>query len=92
MRTRLCDWLVNYVVTGSELEGKTEAVLAKLRELSASALGMTRQALDLGGQIGFESALTNVENLYLHELMKTDDAEEGVRAFMEKRKPEWRNK
>jgi cyclohexa-1,5-dienecarbonyl-CoA hydratase len=84
--------LVNYVVPMNEIETKTEAVLAKLRELSASALGMARQALDLGGQIGFESALTNVENLYLHELMRTDDAEEGVGAFMEKRKPEWRNK
>jgi len=27
--------------------------------------------------------------LYLNELMKTDDAQEGVRAFMEKRKPKF---
>jgi len=33
-----------------------------------------------------------VENLYLHELLKTEDAEEGVRAFIEKRKPKWKNK
>jgi cyclohexa-1,5-dienecarbonyl-CoA hydratase len=79
-------------VPSSELAAKTESVLEKLRELSASALGMTRAALDIAGQIGFESGLTNVENLYLHELMKTKDAEEGVRAFMEKRKPEWKNK
>jgi cyclohexa-1,5-dienecarbonyl-CoA hydratase len=83
---------VNYVVPGSELEDKTQSIIEKLRELSAAALGMTRTALDLAGQIGFESALTNVENLYLHELMKTDDAEEGVRAFMEKRQPQWRNR
>ena len=61
-------------------------------QLSASALSMTRMALDLGTRQSFESALTNVENLYLHELMKTEDAEEGVRAFIEKRKPEWKNK
>jgi cyclohexa-1,5-dienecarbonyl-CoA hydratase len=84
--------LVNYVVPGSELEDKTQGIIEKLRELSAAALGMTRTALDLAGQIGFESALTNVENLYLHELMRTEDAEEGVRAFMEKRKPQWRNR
>jgi cyclohexa-1,5-dienecarbonyl-CoA hydratase len=84
--------LVNYLVPGSELEDKTQSIIEKLQELSAAALGMTRTALDLAGQIGFESALTNVENLYLHELMKTEDAEEGVRAFMEKRKPQWHNR
>jgi enoyl-CoA hydratase/carnithine racemase len=83
---------VNYVVPPDALAGKTEELLGKLRELSGAALSMTRMALDLGTRPGFESALTNVENLYLHELMKTEDAEEGVRAFMEKRKPEWRNR
>ncbi len=84
--------LVNYVLPSVELEQKTESILAKLRELSASSLAMTRAALDLGGQSGFDAALAEVENLYLHELMKTEDAQEGSGAFMEKRKPEWRNK
>ena len=84
--------LVSYVVPSVELEQKTESLLVKLRELSASSLAMTRAALDLGGRSGFESVLTEVEDLYLNELMKTEDASEGVHAFMEKRKPEWRNK
>ena len=84
--------LVNYVLPTAELEGKTESILARLRELSGSSLGMTRTALDLGSQGDFDAVLSEVENLYLHELMKTEDAQEGSRAFMEKRKPEWRNK
>jgi cyclohexa-1,5-dienecarbonyl-CoA hydratase len=84
--------LVNYVVPSAELEQKAQVLLGKLRELSASSLAMTRAALDLGGRSGFDSALEQVENLYLQELMKTDDAKEGVKAFMNKRKPEWRNK
>jgi cyclohexa-1,5-dienecarbonyl-CoA hydratase len=84
--------LVNYVVPGDELEMKLSGVLAKLRELSASSLAMTRAALDLGARNSFQSILGEVENLYLHELMKTEDAHEGVRSFMEKRKPEWRHK
>ncbi len=84
--------LVNYVVPGAELEPKLQSVLAKVRDLSAAALALTRAALDLGGQISFQSALTEVENLYLHELMKTEDAQEGVRSFLEKRKPEWRHR
>src|SRR5436190_14218798 len=42
--------LVSYVVTSAELEQKTESVLVKLRELSASSLAMTRAALDLGSR------------------------------------------
>jgi cyclohexa-1,5-dienecarbonyl-CoA hydratase len=84
--------LVNYVVPANELEPRLQNVLGKLRELSASALAMTRAALDLGAQNNFQAVLTEVENLYLHELMKTEDAHEGVRSFMEKRKPEWHHK
>ena len=84
--------LASYVVPSAELEQKTESILVRLRELSGSSLAMTRAALDLGGRSGFESVLTEVEDLYLNELMKTEDASEGVHAFMEKRKPEWRNK
>jgi|SRR5215510_5463211 len=84
--------LVNYVVPPEELESKTNELLAKLRELSASSLVMARSALDLATRKNFESLVQEVENLYLHELMRTSDADEGVRAFMEKRKPEWRNK
>ena len=84
--------LVNYVTPGSELSQQTESLLAKLRELSSSSLQITRTAIELGKWGNFESALTEVENLYLHKLMQTPDATEGVQAFMNKRKPEWRNK
>jgi enoyl-CoA hydratase/carnithine racemase len=40
----------------------------------------------------FEDALKRVEDLYLNELMKTEDAHEGINAFMQKRKPVWKNK
>ncbi len=84
--------LVSYVTSSAELAPKTLSVLGKLRELSASSLGLTRSALELGSRNSFEAALAEAENLYLHELMKTEDASEGVRAFMEKRKPEWRHR
>jgi enoyl-CoA hydratase/carnithine racemase len=84
--------LVNYVVPAAELEPRLQNVLAKLRDLSAAALAMTRSALDLGAQNNFQAVLTEIENLYLHELMKTEDAHEGVRSFMEKRKPEWHHR
>lgn len=85
--------LINYVVRASELQQKTASVLAKLRELSSSSVGMTHAALELGAAGGnLDSALERLENFYLNDLMKTEDAQEGVRAFIEKRKPVWRNK
>lgn len=84
--------LVNHVVESGQLEAKLQEVLSKLREMSAPALEMTRRALDTARGRPFLDALEKVEDLYLNELMKTEDAQEGVRAFVEKRKPEWRNK
>ena len=37
----------------------------------------------------FDKGLAKAEKIYLEELMRTADAEEGIRAFMEKRDPKW---
>jgi cyclohexa-1,5-dienecarbonyl-CoA hydratase len=84
--------LCNHVVPGAHLEPKLNEVLAKLRELSGTSLSFARQSLDLGRGRSIEQALSEQENVYLHELMKTQDANEGVKAFMEKRKAIWRHR
>jgi cyclohexa-1,5-dienecarbonyl-CoA hydratase len=84
--------LVNYVVNTEQLTQKCLEILSKLRESSAVALELTRKALDLGNGYNFDALLKDVENIYLHELMKTEDANEGIAAFLAKRKPVWRNR
>lgn len=84
--------LINYVVPENELATKTNELLDKLRGLSAAALDLTKRSIDAARGKPFEGALKEAENLYLHDLMKTDDATEGINAFIEKRKPEWRNR
>ncbi|MBA3255695.1 MAG: enoyl-CoA hydratase/isomerase family protein, partial [Pyrinomonadaceae bacterium] len=74
---------------GNQLEPKLLELLLKLRELSATSLELTRKAIDLGRGRSIDSALAEVENVYLHELMETKDANEGINAFVEKRKPVW---
>ena len=84
--------LCNHVVPGAHLEAKLLEVLAKLRELSGTSLTFAKQSLDLGRGRSIDDALTEQENIYIHELMKTEDANEGVKAFMEKRKAVWRHR
>ncbi len=84
--------LVNYVVPVDQLQSKTEELLAKLRNLSAIALEHAKRAIEAGRGRSLDAALKDVEDMYLHELMKTKDATEGISAFIEKRKPVWRNR
>ena len=84
--------LCNHVVPGTHLEPKLLEVTAKLKELSGTSLEFARRAMDLGRGGTLDEALTEQENIYLHELMKTADANEGIKAFIDKRKPVWRHR
>jgi len=84
--------LINYLLPGNELEQKTSELLSRFRNLSVAALAFTKEAVDLGRGRSLDSALKEVESLYLNELMKTYDASEGIKAFTEKRKPEWHHR
>jgi cyclohexa-1,5-dienecarbonyl-CoA hydratase len=84
--------LVNYLLPGNELEQKTSDLLSRFRSLSVAALAFTKEAIDLGHGRSLDLALKEVEDLYLNELMKTYDASEGIKAFTDKRKPEWRHR
>jgi 1,4-dihydroxy-2-naphthoyl-CoA synthase len=46
----------------------------------------------LVGFRGWQTAVTEIEELYMKELMALEDAQEGLSAFMEKRDPVWQNK
>jgi cyclohexa-1,5-dienecarbonyl-CoA hydratase len=84
--------LCNHVVPVAHLEQKLSEVLSKLRELSGVSLEFARRAMDVGRGRTLDATLSELENMYLHELMKSLDANEGIRAFMEKRKAFWRNR
>jgi cyclohexa-1,5-dienecarbonyl-CoA hydratase len=84
--------LVNHVVASSEIENKLQEIISKLRELSSAALSMTKRAMDASIGLSFNEGLKQTEKIYLNDLMKTLDAREGIKAFMEKRKPNWKHK
>jgi cyclohexa-1,5-dienecarbonyl-CoA hydratase len=57
--------------------------------LSPAALAITKKAVYAWDSMHFDKGLARAEKIYLEELMKTADAQEGIRAFMEKREPKW---
>jgi cyclohexa-1,5-dienecarbonyl-CoA hydratase len=60
-----------------------------LLPLSASSLRHARRASRWSFHKMIREELGAVETLYLDDLMKTHDGVEGIKAFLEKRKPEW---
>jgi cyclohexa-1,5-dienecarbonyl-CoA hydratase len=74
-----------------DLEAETEALVARLSRKSGAVLAVARRALREGGRGSHAEALQRAERLYLERLLATHDVEEGVRAFLEKRTPAWRD-
>ena len=91
-REALALGLVTRLVPVGELEQETSRLLGQLRGLSAIALEHVKRALDLGQGRSLDAALKEIEDIYLHELMKTHDAVEGINAFSEKRKAAWQHR
>ncbi|RLB11403.1 MAG: hypothetical protein DRG39_04205 [Deltaproteobacteria bacterium] len=84
--------LVNKVVKDDELDAETDKFIAQFKKLSPIIIRKTKKAIVLGLMENFEESLNIIEEIYLDELMKTADAEEGLKSFLEKRKPVWKNK
>lgn len=84
--------LVNKVLPADGFAEGVEEFLKKFTKQSPVVLAMTKKAANAGMGKNFEEGLKTIDNIYLNELMKTEDAVEGLKAFMEKRKPVWKGK
>ena len=84
--------LVNHVLPIDTFDEEAEKWLAeKLASNSAVVLRYTKKACLEGATKNYGEAIKAIEALYLDGLMKTADANEGLTAFLEKRKAEWKD-
>ncbi len=85
----LTEGLVNRVVPAEELEAQTRALAEKIAEASPLVVGVGKQAFYRQLEMPTEQAYA-----YTKEVMSFNasfaDAQEGICAFLEKRKPEWK--
>jgi cyclohexa-1,5-dienecarbonyl-CoA hydratase len=81
--------LANRAVSDEGLAGAVGECVAHLRELSPAALAVAKKASYAWNSMHFDKGLARAEQIYFEDLIKTADAEEGIRAFMEKRAPRW---
>ncbi len=84
---------ITWSASVNEINKHMERILDLLRAKSAIALRYTKASVRLANHdeaTGLE-VLQQVNTLYLTQLMQTHDAQEGLQAFLEKRKPNWKN-
>ena len=83
---------INRVLPPDQLENGLEPLLEELLSKSGAVLRITLKGLRQLSLKNFSDALQRSEELYCQELLQTEDVEEGVRAFLAKRKPQWTNR
>jgi cyclohexa-1,5-dienecarbonyl-CoA hydratase len=83
--------LINKVVPEASLADEVNGFIEKFKKLSGVVLKLAKEATLAGLNDDVDRGLKTIEKIYLDRLMKTNDAMEGLKAFLEKRKPTWKD-
>ncbi|HSG82412.1 MAG TPA: enoyl-CoA hydratase-related protein [Gemmatimonadota bacterium] len=84
--------LVRRVVADEKVEEEALALAGRIARHSAAALRQTKEALRTGSRARVVEAMDRAGAIYVDRLMATEDAVEGLQAFLEKRTAEWKHR
>jgi len=83
--------LINRVVSAEELEAEARAWAASLATRSPIAVQIAKKAYYAAEDMNYDKQFEYMNEAFAR-LCTTEDAKEGVSAFFEKRKPEWKER
>jgi cyclohexa-1,5-dienecarbonyl-CoA hydratase len=84
--------LVNRLVSEAHLEDTVNDLIARVTSHSGPVLTMAKKAILGGMGLSLRDGLKNSMDIFLNELYRLEDSQEGLRALVEKRKPNWKNR
>ena len=76
----------------ADVEAEVQKAIARTAKLSPAALATAKKAFYAWDAIHLDKGLARAEKIYIDELMATEDAKEGIQAFIEKREARWTGK
>jgi len=84
--------LVNRLVPEAQLETTVKDLLSRMTGHSGPVLTMAKKAILGGMGLSLRDGLKHSMNIFLNELYRLEDSQEGLHALVEKRKPNWKNR
>ena len=79
------------MVPAATFKEELDKFLADLVSKSGPVMMWTKKAIKAGMGVSFSEGLRAAEVIYMRGCMETKDAKEGITAFLEKRKPVWKD-
>jgi cyclohexa-1,5-dienecarbonyl-CoA hydratase len=84
--------LVNRLVAEADLEKAVNDLVTRMTSHSGPVLTMAKKAILSGMGLSLKDGLKQSMNIFLNELYRLEDSQEGLHALVEKRKPNWKNR
>lgn len=84
--------LVNRLVPEVQLQQAVSDLIMRITSHSGPVLTMAKRAILGGMGMSLKDGLKHSMNIFLNELYRLEDSQEGLRAMVEKRKPAWKNR